>query len=279
MKIKIVALFIVAALATHPINHKIVAEINSKQTSWTAMTPEENPLSHLTVDEIKMMLGTHIVETPEVLSNFDTTISADDIPENFRYENEFNKVKDQGSCGSCWAFGAAGALSDRYHKVSGLDINLSEQHLVDCDTSLNMGCNGGYIFMVWRYLESQGIVTDACYPYVSGKTQVGGKCQTACTDGKAFDRKYKCAGASSHPGSADAIKKEIFVNGVAELAFTVYQDFMSYKSGVYQHVTGNQLGGHAVKVIGFGVEDGLNYWLCQNSWASTWGEGGYFKIL
>jgi len=168
MKIIIVALFIVATFATHPINHKIVAEINSKQTSWTAMTPEENPLSHLTVEEIKMMLGTHIVETPEVLSNFETTISADDIPDNFINVNDYGYVKDQGSCGSCWAFGAAGALADRYVKVSGLPIDLSEQHLVDCDTSLNMGCNGGYIFMVWRYLETQGIVSEDCYPYVSG---------------------------------------------------------------------------------------------------------------
>jgi cathepsin B len=54
---------------------------------------------------------------------------------------------------------------------------------------------------------------------------------------------------------------------------------MSYKSGIYQHLTGTQLGGHAVKVIGYGIEDGLSYWLCQNSWSTTWGEGGYFKIL
>jgi len=142
-----------------------------------------------------------------------------------------------------------------------------------------MGCNGGYIFMVWKYLESQGIVTDQCYPYVSGTTQVGGQCQTKCTDGSNFVRKYKCRGASSHPTSANAIKEEIFRNGVAELAFTVYQDFMSYRSGVYQHISGNQLGGHAVKVVGYGIENGLAYWKCQNSWAASWGEGGYFKIL
>jgi len=68
------------------------------------------------------------------------------------------------------------------------------------------------------------------------------------------------------------------LNGPVETAFTVYEDFMNYKSGVYQHLTGSVQGGHAVKIIGWGHESGLDYWLIANSWGTSWGIDGYFKI-
>ena len=71
---------------------------------------------------------------------------------------------------------------------------------------------------------------------------------------------------------------ELATNGPVESAFTVYADFVHYKSGVYSHQTGQALGGHAIKVIGYGTENGTDYWLVQNSWTTTWGDGGYFKI-
>jgi len=74
------------------------------------------------------------------------------------------------------------------------------------------------------------------------------------------------------------IKEEILTYGPITGAFTVYEDFLTYKSGVYQHMSGAALGGHAIKVIGWGEEDGLNYWLCVNSWNETWGDQGLFKI-
>ena len=70
----------------------------------------------------------------------------------------------------------------------------------------------------------------------------------------------------------------IMKHGPVEAAFTVYEDFMNYKSGVYQHESGKMLGGHAIKILGWGKEDGLYYWLCANSWDTTWGDNGYFKI-
>ncbi|CAG2064669.1 unnamed protein product [Timema podura] len=72
---------------------------------------------------------------------------------------------------------------------------------------------------------------------------------------------------------------EIYKNGPVEGAFTVYSDFVQYKSGVYQHVTGTVLGGHAIKIIGWGTEEDTPYWLVANSWNSDWGDHGFFKIL
>lgn len=72
---------------------------------------------------------------------------------------------------------------------------------------------------------------------------------------------------------------EISTNGPIEAAFTVYEDFITYKTGVYQHKHGRALGGHAIKILGYGNEDGTDYWLVANSWNETWGDNGYFKIL
>lgn len=67
-------------------------------------------------------------------------------------------------------------------------------------------------------------------------------------------------------------------HGPVEAAFTVYEDFLTYKSGVYHHTSGRALGGHAIKVVGWGVEDGVAYWKVANSWNEDWGDNGFFKI-
>jgi len=79
-------------------------------------------------------------------------------------------------------------------------------------------------------------------------------------------------------GTVEKVKKDIQAYGSVTGAFTVYEDFLTYKSGVYQHQTGAALGGHAIKVIGWGNDAGTDYWLCVNSWNRTWGDGGLFKI-
>ena len=83
----------------------------------------------------------------------------------------------------------------------------------------------------------------------------------------------------SIPNDVAAIQQDIMTYGPVEAAFTVYADFPSYKSGVYRHTTGQALGGHAIKIIGWGTENGDDYWLVNNSWNSDWGDNGTFKIL
>lgn len=129
----------------------------------------------------------------------------------------------------------------------------------------------------WTYLENHGIVTDACFPYSSGDGTEP-PCATSCVDGSTYT-KYKCVADSTVKArTTSQIKSELYTNGPLETGFTVYEDFLSYSSGVYYHVTGRLEGGHAVKVIGWGNEDGMDYWLCANSWNTTWGLEGFFKI-
>jgi cathepsin B len=151
--------------------------------------------------------------------------------------------------------------------------------MVSCDKS-NLGCQGGYLNRAWLFIQNTGVVTDNCYPYTSGNG-VDGACKATCSNGDPFT-KHKCKPntAMSFSGVA-AIKAEIFANGPVETGFTVYSDFMSYKGGIYQHVSGQQEGGHAVKIIGWGVDSvtGKTYWIVANSWNTTWGEKGFFNIF
>jgi cathepsin B len=106
------------------------------------------------------------------------------------------------------------------------------------------------------------------------------RCQKTCVNGKTFDSdRHYGVDAYSVRSNVEEIQTEIMTNGPVEAAFSVYKDFITYKSGVYQHETGSFLGGHAVKILGWGEESGLPYWLVANSWNQYWGDQGYFKIL
>jgi cathepsin B len=119
-----------------------------------------------------------------------------------------------------------------------------------------------------------GIVSDACYPYTSGKG-ASGDCSKTCTGTGKWAPNY----ATKHHTytTVAEIKQEIFTNGPIQAGFTVYEDFMSYKSGVYKHTTGKALGGHAIKIVGWdSTADGVGYWIVANSWNSDWGLDGFF---
>ena len=213
-------------------------------------------------------------------------------------------INDQSSCGSCWAFGAAEAMSDRLCIGSGQTDQtvLAPEDLLECCTTCGNGCNGGFLyqsFVFWRYagLVSGGNYGNAsvCKPYAFPpcahhvKSDVLApcpaaiyptpKCQRSCNnDSKYYDEKRFASKVYAVKGEVD-MAAEIYKNGPIEGAFTVYEDFLTYQGGVYVHKTGNDLGGHAIKIIGYGVTDqGQKYWLCANSWNDIWGEEGFFRI-
>jgi len=214
------------------------------------------------------------------LKDRNATISSNSISDNFDSRQKWGQcihpIRDQEQCGSCWAFGATETLSDRFCINGGIDVILSPQDLVSCDTQ-DHGCNGGQLETAWSYMSKQGVCIDNCLPYTSGSGST-----SECTDKCVFgDEKiyYKSDGTTIFSSSVVIdIQNEIMNFGPIEVGFEVYQDFMQYQSGVYHHVTGKLLGGHAVKLIGWGVENGVPYWICANSWGSNWGESGYFLI-
>ena len=172
---------------------------------------------------------------------------------------------------------------------------------------LSMGCNGGQPTSAWKWFARTGVTTggdfgsaegETCnpYPFLACTHHVETddypdcpsdeystpKCTSECLDtkfGRAYgDDKVKAKSAFSLK-SEEQMMEEISTNGPVTAAFTVYEDFTAYTSGVYQHKTGRQLGGHAIEIVGYGVERGVKFWKVKNSWNDSWGDGGFFKIL
>jgi cathepsin B len=271
MKLAIFALLVVAVLS----NQRIIDEVNSGNNNWKA--GYNAGYSDLSTEEARSLLRTRFVESPvrtEILSSVSLPDSFDSRD---KWGNCIGAIRDQGQCGSCWAFGASESFTDRYCISKGSFVLMSPQYIVSCDSS-NYGCNGGYLNLAMEFLVNTGTVEDTCDPYFSGNNGDSGTCPTQCKDGSPI-KTYKGASYKHISNDENSIMTEIYNNGPVEVAFTVYEDFMSYKSGVYKHVSGGMLGGHAVKNIGWGVSNGEKYWIIANSWNTTWGNQGFFWIL
>lgn len=286
----------------------IIDHVNSVQKSWTAGHNEY--FDGMDLETIKGLMGT--LETPEHLKLPVKDIEpANDIPDEFLSSKAWpncesiQEVRDQSTCGSCWAFGAVETISDRICIASGqkLQVRISAEDMLSCcGISCGQGCNGGYPSGAMNHWKKTGIVTgwlyntsNWCYPYefapcdhhTTGKYGPCGaskptpKCVAKCVDGYSGEYstdKWTAESVYSVPSQVAKIQTEIMTHGPIEVAFTVYNDFLTYKSGVYHHTTGSALGGHAVKMVGWGVEDGTPYWLIANSWNEGWGDKGFFKI-
>ena len=148
------------------------------------------------------------------------------------------------------------------------------------------GCHGATTLNAFDHLTSEGIPDDACYPYSSGETRTENPCYEKCIDGSPIPH-YKCEAnttakfykLNTDKAEAARIKTELYKNGPTEVSMKSYDDLHLYKSGVYRHVTGKLRGGHAIKLIGWGVDpvEG-EYWICANSWGPGWGMDGFVKV-
>ncbi|CAG9584701.1 unnamed protein product [Danaus chrysippus] len=311
--IRAICLVLLCGIAVSEIPHlltdKFINLINSKQNTWIA--GRNFPITR-TLKSIKILMGAledKYLQKLYAVQYDDDTIN--NLPENFDPRDKWpncptlNEIRDQGSCGSCWAFGAVEAMTDRYCIYSNgtKHFHFSAEDLLSCCPVCGLGCNGGIPTLAWEYYKHFGIVSggnynssQGCLPYeippcehhVPGKRgpcisdTVTPKCHRTCREGYnnsyKSDKKY-AKHVYSIRGGEEQIKAEIFKNGPVEGAFTVYADLLAYKSGVYKHTEGNALGGHAVKIMGWGVENGNKYWLIANSWNTDWGDNGFFKML
>jgi len=211
------------------------------------------------------------------------------VPETFDARQQWPQcptiqaIRDQGHCGSCWAFGAAESFGDRYCITTGSHQSFSPQHLVDCFDDEN-GCMGGSLDTTWYAMVKKGIVPDECKPY----TAVSHECSIECNDTQHSKPTYYYAKNAysvfvpfDNAKNVRAIQEEILAHGPVEAAFYVVDGFTQYSGGVYQRTAGAEYqGGHAIKIIGWGVDQDTKvpYWLIANSWGEDWGEKGFFRI-
>jgi len=197
-------------------------------------------------------------------------LSAASVPSSLDYRTSggVSGVRDQGNCGSCWAFAMTGGLESNVMLSQNMssDLNLSEQVLISCS---GVGsCDGGSLNA--DYLQSTGLPPASFYPY----TATDGTCSAAQAGWQS--QAYKIGSWSSVNQDLSAIKSAMAAYGPLPTAFMVYEDFMNYKSGIYSYTSGKQLGGHGVLLVGY--NDDEQYFIVKNSWGPAWGENGFFRI-
>lgn len=284
----------------------VVNRVNSLGASWVA----EAPTRFQSVEDVVPLLGAFLpgdaqYEEPPVKEVSFTG----DIPSSFDSAEQWSQcsvianVRDQANCGTCWAFASVESFESRSCIATGKDIKYSPEDTGFCSNA-GYGCQGGN--SAWNWFKNSGVVTggdypdsgtgETCLPYSlkpcahhvesqkyepCPSSDPSPSCDRACSDGE-YGKSYKSdkvhAKSAYSVRGVEQIQQEIMTNGPLYVAFTVYDDFPTYKSGVYHATSSNYLGGHAVLAVGWGTLDGQDYWKIKNSWNEEWGNEGHFLI-
>ena len=192
----------------------------------------------------------------------------------WRTNGAVTSVKDQGQCGSCWTFSATGAIEGAWAVSKGQLIDLSEEQLVECATGMQYGshgCSGGQMEGAFKYVIEHGQCALSAYPYTSGNGQSG-----SCQSCQPVAHVSSCSDVN--PNDQISLKAAVAQQPVAIAIEADTRYFQSYSSGVLTSSSCGTTLDHGVLIVGYGTENGIDYWLVKNSWSTTWGDKGYVKI-
>lgn len=278
---------------SHRINSaELVSSLNSKQTSWQAVRyPQFDGLTQQ--DYVNMAGG-----PASAVHGRPTTVPVTDehrlmiskLPANFDWRNVdgvnyVSPVRNQGGCGSCYAFASLAMIEARVRILTNNTQKpvFAPQDIVEC-SEYSEGCSGGFPYLIGgKYSEDFGLVTEDCNKY-SGKD---GTCHTNRSCPRQYSTGYRYVGGYYGGCNEPLMMEALYNRGPIAVGFQVYKDFTSYKSGVYHHTFTDteefnpfELTNHAVLMVGWGTVEstGEKYWIVKNSWGESWGQDGYFWI-
>jgi cathepsin B len=275
MKVVILGLLLVSAFALEYAVTQDYIDYLKKHVTWEVANYEDNIFRGWSVDEVRSILNQNELDDSEIQPIMKVDISGLPSSLDWRLKSAtcIHEIRNQGNCGSCWAFSASSVVSDRCCLRKEDHGWLSPQELVSCDKA-NGGCNGGWEFNALDYVAKYGLVPDACFPYKAANLP----CPSKCADGKDWTSSHICkCGAKVFCQGSDAMVK-CMQTGPVTAGMWVYPDFMNYRGGIYKwNKQGGRLGGHAIRCIGYAASPEAHY-TCANSWGTSWGEQGYFRI-
>jgi C1A family cysteine protease len=214
------------------------------------------------------MLGTKVQTTKTNVKTLTNTVAAS---VDWTTKGAVTPVKNQGQCGSCWAFSTTGSLEGAAFNKNGKLQSFSEQQLVDCSGDFgNEGCNGGLMDSAFSYVEKNGITLESSYKY----TAADGTCSY-----KTSDSVFKNSAHTDVPASDPAQLAAAVNLGPVSIAIEADQfGFQFYSGGVFSGACGTSLD-HGVLLVGYGTDAGKDFWKVKNSWGGSWGEQGYIRFI
>jgi len=232
-----------------------------------------NHLTDMTNEEYqRTMLGGLPMEMPENVTTYQMQPMAT-MPSGCDWRHTTPVVKNQGSCGSCYTFAAIGSLEGQWARKHNQVLDLSEQNLLDCTGALgNMGCNGGWSYKCFQYVQQAGgVYLQRDYPYV------GYVAQCRNVNGARYTRVSNFVAVNNQQAMINAVTS---VGPVAVSIDSSLRSFMSYQNGIYSDAECGRSGNtnHLVVVVGHGVANNICYFVVKNSWGNGWGEGGYMRM-
>lgn len=255
---------------------QIQKALKEKGDPWVAAM---NPKSELPKDVRRRLCGTLRPDESQIGPlRAKSFYPLNGLPDHFDWRdnggNWVTPIRDQGNCGSCWDFAATAAVESGTiikHNRAGYDYDLSEQHILSC---ANAGsCNGGYHYKALNYYISNGSPDEDCFPYEADDSL---PCSETCSDWQSRAQKINDWDWVTYSSAdVETIKAAVYQYPVCT-TMDVYTDFFYYNSGIYEYAWGSYQGGHAVLIVGW--DDDEQYWIAKNSWDTTWGEDGFFRI-